>query len=67
LESAHEQAPELPRDTEVVVYCACPNEVSAAQVARQLRRAGFVHVRPLMGGIDAWIAAGLPIERIDSV
>jgi membrane protein DedA with SNARE-associated domain/rhodanese-related sulfurtransferase len=67
LESAHEEAPDLPRDAEVVVYCACPNEVSAAQVARQLRRAGFRNVRPLVGGIDAWIAAGLPIERIHSI
>ena len=56
-------APDLPRDVEVVVYCACPNEVSAARVARQLQRAGFKRVRPLHGGIDAWIAAGLPIER----
>jgi membrane protein DedA with SNARE-associated domain/rhodanese-related sulfurtransferase len=67
LDRAREEAPDLPRDAEVVVYCACPNEVSAAQVARQLRRAGFLNVRPLMGGIDAWIAAGLPIERIPSV
>jgi len=56
-------APELPHDVDVVVYCACPNEVSAARVARQLQRAGFKRVRPLHGGIDAWIAAGLPIER----
>jgi membrane protein DedA with SNARE-associated domain/rhodanese-related sulfurtransferase len=67
LESAKEDAPDLPRDTEVIVYCTCPNEVSAAQVARQLRRAGFLRVRPLMGGIDAWIAAGLPIERVNSL
>lgn len=56
-------ADDLRRDLEVVVYCGCPNEVSAARVARQLRRAGFRHVRPLLGGIDAWIAAGLPVER----
>lgn len=54
---------DLQRDLEVVVYCACPNEVSAARVARQLRSAGFRHVRPLLGGIDAWIAAGLPVEK----
>lgn len=48
---------------EVIVYCACPNEVSAAKVARQLKGAGFVNVRPLLGGIEAWISAGLPVER----
>ncbi len=55
--------PELAHDVDVVVYCACPNEVSAAKVARELQKAGFRNVRPLLGGIDAWIAAGLPIEK----
>ena len=62
-EETGEPLPELDRDTEVVVYCACPNEVSAARVAQRLKRAGFVNVRPLHGGIDAWIAAGLPVVR----
>lgn len=53
----------LSQEAEVVVYCACPNEASAARVAQQLRRAGFGRVRPLHGGIDAWVAAGLPVER----
>jgi membrane protein DedA with SNARE-associated domain/rhodanese-related sulfurtransferase len=54
---------EVARDCEVVVYCACPNEASAAIVAKRLKQAGFQKVRPLHGGIDAWIAAGLPLER----
>ena len=62
-EEATDPLPEVDRDTEVVVYCACPNEVSAAKVAQRLKRAGFVNVRPLHGGIDAWIAAGLPVVR----
>jgi rhodanese-related sulfurtransferase len=48
---------------EVVVYCACPNEATAAKVAKALVRRGFKRVRPLRGGIDAWIAAGLDVER----
>jgi membrane protein DedA with SNARE-associated domain/rhodanese-related sulfurtransferase len=55
-------ADDVARDREVVVFCACPNEISAARVARDLRRAGFRHVRPLHGGIDAWIGAGLPVD-----
>jgi membrane protein DedA with SNARE-associated domain/rhodanese-related sulfurtransferase len=47
---------------EVIVYCACPNEASAAQVARQLMRAGFRRVRPLAGGIEAWVARGYEVE-----
>jgi membrane protein DedA with SNARE-associated domain/rhodanese-related sulfurtransferase len=52
-----------PQDVdEVIVYCACPNEASAAVVARKLMRAGFQRVRPLAGGIDAWVARGYPVE-----
>jgi rhodanese-related sulfurtransferase len=53
----------VPKDGEVVVYCACPNEASAVKVAEKLRAVGFKRVRPLYGGIDAWIAAGLDVER----
>jgi membrane protein DedA with SNARE-associated domain/rhodanese-related sulfurtransferase len=49
--------------SEVVVYCACPNEATAAKVAKALVQHGFKRVRPLHGGIDAWIAAGLAVER----
>jgi membrane protein DedA with SNARE-associated domain/rhodanese-related sulfurtransferase len=52
----------LLRDSEVVVYCACPNEASAALVARRLLKNGFKKVRPLHGGIDAWVAAGHAVE-----
>ncbi len=55
----------LPASEEVVIYCACPNEASAAAVAQRLLRAGFQRVRPLQGGIDAWIASGLPLEPFD--
>jgi membrane protein DedA with SNARE-associated domain/rhodanese-related sulfurtransferase len=53
----------VPREGEVVVYCACPNEASAVKVAEKLRAVGFKRVRPLYGGIDAWIAAGLEVEH----
>ncbi|MBC7814103.1 MAG: VTT domain-containing protein [Burkholderiales bacterium] len=47
---------------EVIVYCACPNEASAAVVAKKLMQRGYTRVRPLAGGIDAWIAAGYGVE-----
>ncbi len=55
---------DLPPGTEVVVYCACPNEISAARVAKQLRLEGFTRVRPLLGGIEAWAGAGRPVHRL---
>ncbi|MEX8195267.1 rhodanese-like domain-containing protein [Comamonas guangdongensis] len=57
----------LPREQHangLVVYCDCPNEVSAARVAKQLQRAGFSNVRPLVGGLSAWEAAGLDVEAV---
>jgi membrane protein DedA with SNARE-associated domain/rhodanese-related sulfurtransferase len=53
----------VPTDREVIVYCACPNEASAVAVAQKLRALGFNRVRPLHGGIDAWIDAGHSVER----
>jgi membrane protein DedA with SNARE-associated domain/rhodanese-related sulfurtransferase len=50
------------RDAEIIVYCSCPNEASAAVAALHLKRAGFKHIRPLLGGIDAWAKAGRPIQ-----
>ena len=49
--------PDFPPEGEVIVYCACPNEVSAAKVAQLLMRKGYTRVRPLKGGIAAWLAA----------
>ena len=57
------RAPELPREREIVLYCNCPDEASSAQGARLLTELGFAHVRPLAGGLDAWIAAGHIVER----
>jgi membrane protein DedA with SNARE-associated domain/rhodanese-related sulfurtransferase len=50
-----------PRDVEVIIYCACPNEATAAIAANHLKRAGYKKIRPLLGGIDAWAGAGHPI------
>ena len=53
-------------DVEVVIYCSCPNEASAATAARHLQRAGFTRIRPLLGGIDAWTQAGHTLEVPDT-
>ena len=39
-----------PPDIEIVIYCACPNEASAATAARHLKRVGFKKIQPLLGG-----------------
>jgi membrane protein DedA with SNARE-associated domain/rhodanese-related sulfurtransferase len=45
-------------DDEIILYCACPNEVTSARVAKMLMKKGYRRVRPLTGGIDAWVDAG---------
>jgi membrane protein DedA with SNARE-associated domain/rhodanese-related sulfurtransferase len=53
---------ELPVEREVVLYCNCPSEASAARIARLLMDRGVLSVRPLAGGLQAWIDAGFEAE-----
>ncbi|SEN55413.1 membrane protein DedA, SNARE-associated domain [Duganella sp. CF517] len=46
----------LDKRRHIVVYCSCPNDVTAAQVAKELKAHGFTLARPLHGGLDAWNA-----------
>jgi membrane protein DedA with SNARE-associated domain/rhodanese-related sulfurtransferase len=65
LEQIDAQAHRVPRDRPVVVYCACPNDVSAVRAALKLRAAGLADTRPLLGGIDGWKAAGYRLEPFE--
>ena len=56
---------EIPRDREVVLYCSCPNEASAARAGMTLYRRGITRVHPLLGGIDAWRKREYPLESHD--
>ena len=51
----------LPEGMDLVTYCDCPSDISAAHAALKLRKRG-VPARVLAGGFPAWIAAGLPVE-----
>jgi len=53
----------VPPEGEVILYCACPNEATAVKVAQRLKKVGYTRIRPLLGGIDAWIQAGHEVER----
>jgi membrane protein DedA with SNARE-associated domain/rhodanese-related sulfurtransferase len=54
----------LDRKRTFVVYCGCPNEVSAALVAERMKTEGYTDVFPLAGGLDAWRAAGFAVEPL---
>jgi rhodanese-related sulfurtransferase len=44
----------IARDSEVVTYCACPNDEASIRAAQELMDAGFKRVRALKGGWVAW-------------
>ena len=53
--------PVLPEGMDLVTYCDCPNDISAARAALRLRKRG-IPARVLAGGFPAWVAAGFPVE-----
>jgi len=56
---------DIARDAEIVIYCNCPNEMTAARIAKLLIDQGFTRVRPLRGGLDGWVGAGYPVKRVE--
>jgi rhodanese-related sulfurtransferase len=50
---------DLPRDRDVILYCACPRDAASVQAAWKLRDKGFTRAWPLAGGIEAWHAVSV--------
>lgn len=67
LDRLEHEIEQLTRKAQVVLYCSCPNEISAAVVAKRMRALGFSDVRPLLGGLDAWRAAGWELQPVATV
>jgi len=55
---------EIPRDRDIILYCTCPNEETAAHTALKLHRLGVERVRPLRGGYEEWKRLGYPMDAI---
>lgn len=53
----HEAVSDWPKNRPIVTLCACPEDAGAIQAARRLLEAGYLSVRPLQGGYEAWLAA----------
>lgn len=56
-----ERHTEIPRDRDVVLFCDCPSEATAARMAMQLHKLGLERVRPLRGGAREWRRLGYPL------
>ena len=55
---------EIPRDRDIVLFCTCPSEATAAKTAMTLHRLGIARVRPLRGGYDEWKRLGFPVDAV---
>ncbi|HEX4284862.1 MAG TPA: VTT domain-containing protein [Terracidiphilus sp.] len=58
---------EIPRDRDIVLYCTCPSEATAAKTAMTLHKLGIERVRPLRGGYDEWKRLGYPLDAVEPV
>lgn len=46
-----------PMHQPIITLCACPQDAGAVDAAQRLQQAGWLSVRPLRGGHEAWMAA----------
>jgi rhodanese-related sulfurtransferase len=59
-----EESERIPQDREIVLFCTCPSEATAARMALALRKIGIHRVRPLRGGFEEWRRLGYPLVDI---
>lgn len=52
-----------PKSTSIITLCACPEDAAAVQAAHTLLNAGYLSVRPLKGGYEAWRSAHALIAK----
>ena len=53
---------DVPKDREIVTYCACPKDQSSIAAAQILQAGGFKRVKVLQGGWQEWQRANGPVE-----
>src|ERR1700688_995597 len=55
---------EIPHDRTVVVYANYPGDEESNKAAHILRQHGWDDVHPLVGGFNAYLQAGFPVEGV---
>jgi rhodanese-related sulfurtransferase len=53
---------DLPRDREIVTYCACPKDEASIAAAQILQSSGFTRVKVLQGGWTEWQRVNGPVQ-----
>jgi rhodanese-related sulfurtransferase len=54
----------LPKNTEIVVYCGGPKCSQSRMAAEKLVKLGYENVRAYEGGLEKWNAAGMSVENV---
>ena len=55
----------LAKDHDYVLYCTCPGEASGEAVLAAALKMGFLRVKLLAGGLEAWKKKGYPVTPYD--
>jgi rhodanese-related sulfurtransferase len=58
-----EGAKNLPANKALPIVVVCPNGSKASRAVAVLHKLGFENARTLAGGLGAWRAANLPVEK----
>jgi rhodanese-related sulfurtransferase len=53
---------DVPKDQEIVTYCACPKDEASVAAAQILSSSGFRRVKVLRGGWSEWLRVNGPVE-----
>ena len=56
---------ELPKDSEIVTYCAGPGCSQSSQAAQKLEDLGYTNVRAYVDGLEGWTATGREIVQLE--
>lgn len=62
-DALHDAVGDWPKNRPIVTLCACPEDAGAIHAARRLLKDGYLSVKPLRGGYEAWLAAQVEHSR----
>ncbi|OGR26586.1 MAG: hypothetical protein A2X83_08655 [Desulfuromonadales bacterium GWD2_54_10] len=55
---------DIPHDRPIVVFSDCPGEEASNQAAQMFQKHGWNDVHKLVGGFNAYLEAGLPVDPV---
>ncbi len=58
-----ESSNDLPKNKALPLVVVCPTGTRAGKAVATLKKLGFENARALAGGLEAWRAANLPVEK----